>query len=65
MRYRVYEPDTPDELPIELVQEWESDIAIEVGMAFERQDGEVWEVSSVEPDADPDYAGRIVLIRRS
>ena len=64
MRYRVYEPDTPTELPLELMQEWTSDIAIEVGMAWTQTDGEVWEVASVEDDPDPNYAGRVRLIRQ-
>lgn len=65
MRYRIYEPDTPAELPMELVQEWESDIVLEVGMALTQADGDVWEVASVEQDPDPSFAGRVVLVRQS
>lgn len=64
LRYRVHEPDTPSELPLELMQEWESEIALEVGMAWEMRDGEAWEVVAVDPDPDPTYLGRVFLTRR-
>ena len=64
MRYRVFEPETPRDLPLELVQEWESEIVIEPGMFWEMHDGEVWEVADVEPESDEEYAGRVLLVRR-
>lgn len=64
MRYRVFEPETPRDLPLELVQEWQSEIVIEPGMSWEMDDGEVWYVSAVEPDPDQTFAGRVFFARR-
>jgi hypothetical protein len=57
-RYRVYEPETPRELPLELVQEWESAIPLTLG-ALVRDDGTTWVVATLEADAEPDITGRI------
>jgi hypothetical protein len=62
-RYRVWEPETPSDLPLELVQEWDSEIVIEPGMTLEMDDGEVWRVSAVEPDPDQAFAGRAFFVR--
>lgn len=63
LRYRVWEPETPRDLPLELVQEWGSEIVIEPGMAWEMDDGEVWQVTAVEPDPDQTFAGRVFFVR--
>jgi len=63
MRYHVFEPETPRDLPLELVQEWRSEIVIEPGMTWEMDDGEIWHVSAVEPDPDQTFAGRVFLAR--
>ena len=65
MRYRVWEPETPRDLPLELVQEWKSEIVIEPGMFWEMHDGEIWDVTAVEPDPDEEFAGRVFLVRRA
>jgi hypothetical protein len=61
MRYRVFEPDTPRDLPLELVQEWTSEIEIKPGMEWEMDGGGLWRVAAVEPDPDPAYAGRVFM----
>jgi hypothetical protein len=63
MRYRVWEPDTPRDLALELVQEWSSEMTIQAGMSLERNGGEDWGVSAVEHDPDPTFAGRIFFVR--
>jgi hypothetical protein len=63
VRYRVFEPDTPRDLPLELVQEWSSGILLTVGTELRRNDGETWVVAAVEQDPDPDYAGRVFFER--
>ena len=65
LRYRVYEPETPRDLPLELVQEWLSEIVIEPDMSLEMHDGEVWRVAAVETDPEEGFAGRVFLARRT
>src|SRR5205807_1191509 len=38
MRYRVFDPETPRDLHLELVQEWQSEVVIEPGMSWEMDD---------------------------
>ncbi len=60
LRYRVYEPETPRDLPLWLVQEWESAFRLDAGAELELA-GERWRIVAVEDDPDPDYAGRVYL----
>ena len=64
LRYRVYEPETPRDLPIGLLQEfiWERPTPPTVGEQWDLDsEGQVrrWEIERVEDDPDPAYAGRI------
>jgi len=63
LRYRVYEPETPHDLPRELVPEWLSEIVIEPDMSLEIHDGEVWQVAAVGPGPDEGFARRVFLAR--
>ena len=63
LRYRVFEPGTPRDLPLELVQEWSSGILLTVGAEVRRDDGENWVVAAIAPDPDPDCAGRVFFER--
>ena len=58
LRYRVYEPDTPRDLPLWLVQEWESEVRLAVGVEVTIS-GERWRIAAVEDDADPVYEARV------
>ena len=64
-RYRVYEPDTPRDLPLELLQEWDSEIPLTQGERYEQSDGETWLILRIEGDADPGIAGRVHFVRSS
>jgi hypothetical protein len=65
MRYRVFEPDTPRDLPLQLVQEWDSEVQLTVGFELRMDGGEEWVVAAVEPDPDPAYAGSVFFKRRT
>jgi hypothetical protein len=63
-RYRVFEPETPRDLPVELVREigWGRPAPPEVGEQWDLDvygEWQRWEIVSVEDDPDPSYAGRI------
>jgi hypothetical protein len=57
-RYRVYEPETPRDLPIELVQEWSGPLQFQVGQEVEMT-GETWRIVAIEADPDPAFDGRV------
>jgi len=63
MRYRVFEPETPRDLPLELVQEWEKETPLTVGAELRMHDGEIWLITAVEPDPDAEFAGWVFLKR--
>jgi hypothetical protein len=56
--YRVYKPETPRDLPLGHVQEWDSEIVLTVGAEWTK-DGEQWRIAAVEPETDPAFAGRV------
>ena len=57
-RYRVYEPETPRDLPLELVQEW-SGLQLKVGQELEWKSGATWRIAAIEDDPDPAFNGRV------
>ena len=57
-RYRVYEPETPRDLPLELVQEWESPRHLRIGTVLTMPD-EAWRIVAIEDESDPAYEGRV------
>ncbi len=60
LRHRVYEPGIPRDLPLWLVQEWESEVRLDVGVEVAIA-GERWRIAAVEADADPGYEARVYL----
>jgi hypothetical protein len=62
LHYRVYEPGTPRELPLELVQEWESDLPLEVGHQFVWDDGKQWILAEIADDPDPHITARVYFV---
>ena len=63
-RYRIYEPETPAELPAELMQDWSSEgLMPQVGMVIEWTDGESWRLVAIEDDPEPGYTGRLHFTR--
>jgi hypothetical protein len=62
LRYRVYEPETPRDLPIELVQDWTWSEPPVVGARFVpegRNESEAWEIVRIDDDPDAAFAGRV------
>jgi hypothetical protein len=59
-RYRVYEPETPRDLPLELVQEWTSPLQLEVGQEVELENSSArWRIATIADDPDPAFDGRV------
>jgi hypothetical protein len=59
-RYRIYEPETLRDLPLELVQEWTSPLPLSVGMTLDTFGAdEPWRIAAIEDDPDPAYSGRV------
>jgi hypothetical protein len=58
-RYRVYEPETPRDLALELVQVWTSEVAFSVGASLDLDSGQQWRIVTIEEDPDPSIDGRV------